>query len=237
MFKTTMRNLVYRLRFHLNSFLVPTNDPIRGFQVQNRFGYGKIPDITKPTGYNEHLGCDFHEIYQTIIRPYIHGFTKALEVGSGRGSYTRGLLDAKEVWVLEAQPRWMTRIDEFLQHPRNLTFIKVEDTSCRELPDSYFDYFLSMATFYTFHDQQREEYLTNLFSKMKHGAQCFLMIGDWEKYKRHLGHYPVNSGVDVTDWKYTNADRMADMLERIGWRVVTKDVGVMKRDTIIHFTK
>lgn len=231
-----LKRIIYNARFSLHARFVNKRDPFEIAKLQNRYGYFRCGDITKPTGYNEGLGGDLHEIYLKIIQPYINSEICALDIGAGRGGFTKPMLLAKEVWALEAQPRWMCRIDEFLGYPKNFTFIKVKDFLCDDLPDNHFDYCLSMATFYLLTQEQQAEYFKNLFPKMKHGANGFIMIADFEKYKNYIGHYPEISS-DVNQWKYNTAEISERALKSYGWEVISRDVGLLKRDAIIHFRK
>lgn len=231
-----LKHIIYNVRFSLHTSFVDKRDPFEIAKLQNKYGYFRCGDITQPTGYNEGLGGDLHEVYRRIIQPYINPDVCTLDIGAGRGGFTKTMLAAKEVWVLEAQPRWMCQIDEFLGFPKNFTFVKVKDFLCNDLPDNHFDYCLSMATFYLLTEEQQAAYFKNLFPKMKQGAHCFIMLADFEKYKNHLGHYPEILA-DVNQWKYNTAEISERALKHYGWEVVSKDTGLLKRDAIIHFRK
>lgn len=235
-FKRRASYYFYNLRFWLNSLAINKNDSVQAHKVFWKYGYYELPDITKPTGYNSGLGGDPHQLYLEIIKPYINAQTRVLEVGAGGGAYTRGLLPAKEVWILEAQPRWMTRIDQRLGHPKNLKFIQVKDFSCSGAPDNYFDYLFSVGTFPYFTQAEQEEYFKNLYPKMKTGANCFVMVADFEKYKKYLGYYTQDQNSPVS-WKYNTADMTCALLRKIGWKIISPDIDLYKRDAIVHFVR
>ncbi|HYP50014.1 MAG TPA: hypothetical protein VEQ34_03675, partial [Pyrinomonadaceae bacterium] len=66
-----------------------------------RSNYGQI-------GYMSIL----HATYLRCIKPYIKPETAALEIGAGRGAWTRCLLPAREVWCLDALPAEYNRFWE-----------------------------------------------------------------------------------------------------------------------------
>jgi hypothetical protein len=139
-------------------------------------------DPTGPSNYG-HLGyiSILHAVYLVCIRPYITPQTMALEIGPGRGAWTKTMLKAKEVWCLDAKSRESNGIDDHLSHPRNLVYHKVEDFTCRELPDNTFDFLFSFGAFCHISWDGTAQYMTNLFPKLRSGATAFVMIADYER--------------------------------------------------------
>lgn len=219
-----------------------------------------------------------HAVYLGCIRPYVKANTVALEIGPGRGAWTKVLLGAREVWALDAKSREDNRIDEYLGCPKNLFYHQVRDFSCRELPDDYFTYMFSFGCFCHISWEGTETYAANLFPKLKSGATCFWMIADYEQRNRLAGlfdRYDIvrqilppsffrpmewlnriskyrllgrpslevlaqhqSTGTSERGrWHHSGRERTAVMLERIGFRVISRDVGFALRDPILHFEK
>ena len=125
-----------------------------------------------------------HAVYLVCIRPYITPETIALEIGPGRGAWTKTMLNAKEVWCLDAKSREANSIDTYLGYPSNLVYHKVEDFSCRELPDNKFDFLFSFGAFCHISWDGTAQYMTNLYPKLRSGATAFVMIADYEHNNR-----------------------------------------------------
>src|SRR5687768_10253633 len=124
-----------------------------------------------------------HATYLRCIKPYITAETVALEIGPGRGGWTKALLPAKEVWVLDALSAEHNRFFEYLNHPKNVKYIQVEDFQCAELPENHFDYMFSFGCLCHVTFEGISEYAENIFGKLKSGANCFWMIADKQKYE------------------------------------------------------
>lgn len=92
-------------------------------------------------------GLDYHEIYQRAIKSLVSESDRVLEIGCGRGNWTKGLLNAKEVWCMDAQSLEKNSILSYLDSPTNLHYIEVSDYSCKEMPDNYFDFLWSYDCF------------------------------------------------------------------------------------------
>lgn len=123
-----------------------------------------------------------HATFLRCVKPYITNDTIALEIGPGRGAWTKAMLPAKEVWALDALPEEHNRFYEYLGHPSNVKYFQVNDFECNELPDDYFDYMFSFGCLCHISFKGIAEYAANIYSKLKHGSNCFWMIADYDKY-------------------------------------------------------
>jgi len=124
--------------------------------------------------------------YLTCIRPYVNSSTIALEIGPGRGAWTKTFLQAREVWCLDVLSAQHNRFWEYVGDARNVKYVQVSDLSCSILPDYHFDYLFSFGTFVHLSFKSVSEYMGNLYPKLKAGANCFVMVADYEKYARAM---------------------------------------------------
>jgi len=122
-----------------------------------------------------------HAVYQVCVKPYINNGTIALEIGPGRGAWTKAMLEAKEIWLLDAKSREDNKIDEYLGYPDNLQYFHMQDFSCDMLPDNYFTYSFSFGCLCHVPFEGTKQYARNLFPKLKSGANAFWMIADYDK--------------------------------------------------------
>ena len=137
-----------------------------------------------------------HATYLRCIKPYITPETVVLEIGPGRGAWTKAMLAAKEVWVLDAVSAEHNRFYEYLGHPGNVRYFQVKDFECNELPDDKFNYMFSYGCMCHISFAGITEYATHIFPKLKRGSNCFWMIADYEKYNNSVRN--INS---LSIWK------------------------------------
>ena len=123
-----------------------------------------------------------HATYLRCVKPYINDRTVALEIGPGRGSWTRTLLPAKEVYALDALSEEHNQLFQYLGHPKNVKYFQVKDFKCEVLPENYFDYMFSFACLCHVSFGGITEYAINIFPKLKPGSNCFWLVADYDKY-------------------------------------------------------
>lgn len=124
--------------------------------------------------------------YLVCIKPYVSADTRALEIGPGRGAWTKTMLAAKEVWTLDALSAEYNGFFEYLNHPTNVRYIQVSDFECRDLPDGYFDFLFSFGCLCHVSFEGISAYAKNLFPKLASGAHCFWLVADKAKYARFV---------------------------------------------------
>jgi len=125
-----------------------------------------------------------HAVYQVCIRPYIKPDTVVLEIGAGRGAWTKTMLGAKKIWCLDALPaeynHFWPNVGE--EYKPKINYIQVSDFLCKDLPEEYFDFLFSFGTFCHISWEGQCEYYRNLYSKMRSGGVGMVMIADFDKY-------------------------------------------------------
>lgn len=150
-----------------------------------RSGYGQLGFIS--TLYATYLRC---------IKPYINKDSISLEIGPGRGCWTKGLLSSKEIYALDALSEEHNEFFKYLGYPENVQYFQVEDFKCEMLPDNYFNYMFSYGCLCHVSFEGIREYAKNLYPKLKGNSNCFWMIADYDKYNRAI----LNLN-DLSIWK------------------------------------
>ncbi len=223
-----------------------------------------------------------HATYLCCIKPYLTQESVVLEIGPGRGAWTRTFVSAREIWCLDALSAEHNGFWEFVGRSEKIKYIQVADFSCSMLPDNKFDYFFSFGTFCHISFEGLSEYMKNIYPKLVKGCQCFLMVADYEKYNRciadsgkvnafrilglvkpekrykrliwrHISSYIERVAVEreafefqpeIEDnlprparWYNAGVTRTCELLEKLGYRVLDPDMGVLHRDPMIHFCK
>ena len=189
-----------------------------------------------------------HVVYLTCIKPYVSEDTVALEIGPGRGAWTRALLKAKEIWCLDAVSAKDNRFWEYVGRIPKVKYSQVVDFSCNTLPDDKFDYLFSFGVFCHISFDGIQAYMENLYPKLKEGADCFVMIADYNKYNSAYANMQGAERVPVLNtnedqvirpgrWYHAGREQTCNMLVETGYKIVDEDVGALHRDVIIHFQK
>lgn len=138
------------------------------------FGWVGVP-------YAIALGC---------IRPYVGPKTVAVEIGPGRGAYTRALLAAREVWCLDALSAKHNGFWEYVGEHPNVHYIQVTDFACEMLPDEGVDFVFSYDALCHVPFEGIEAYAAALRPKLREGAHAFWMVADYAKYRRFIAERP-----------------------------------------------
>lgn len=78
-----------------------------------------------------------HAIYQVCIRHYILSETIVLEIGPGRGTWTKTMLGAKDIWCLDALSAEHNKFWEHIgnEHKKKVKYEKVTDLFLQEFAE------------------------------------------------------------------------------------------------------
>jgi len=175
-----------------------------------------------------------HATYLVCIKPYLSHWDNALEIGSGRGAWTKCLLPFKTVHVLEVLPPEETHLYEYIGKQRHVFYHTVKDFSCIELPDNYFRFMFSFGCMCHIPFSGITAYARNLYPKLTDGSHCFWMIADYA----WAGLVPDEDNEPRPGrWYDAGLDRTCEMLEKQGYIIHDSNVRTNMRDPIIHFGK
>jgi hypothetical protein len=202
-------------------------------------------------------GIDINKIYQICIQPYINSNTTVLEIGTNGGGWLSRMLEAKRLIGLDALSADHTGFWKNVPKLDKISYHYVLDFSCDCLEEDSIDFVFSYDVFCHISFSGTEEYLKNLYNKLKPGANGFIMIADSDKYQNKQGrikltetsgHSDWDTFVDDFDgkvsyrpgrWYFYDTERFCKLLEKYNYILVDKDV-IGKYDAkspIIHFKK
>lgn len=180
---------------------------IKSFKDLWRGGYFE-GDPLQPMGESGYKELGFmsvlHATYLRCIKPYINNETVVLEIGPGRGAWTKTMLGAKEIVVLDALSAEHNRFFEYVGCHNHITYFQIKDFECKVLKDDYFNYMFSFGCLCHVSFDGIKEYAKNIFPKLKSGSNCFWMIADYKKYNKaisNLDKYSIFSLIP-SDRKY-----------------------------------
>jgi hypothetical protein len=122
-----------------------------------------------------------HATYLRCIKPYIDSASVVLEIGPGKGAWTKCMLSAKEVWALDALPEANNGFYQYLGNPANVKYFHVNDFECSMLPERYFSYMFSFGCLCHVSFAGITAYAKNIYPKLQDGAECFWLVADYSK--------------------------------------------------------
>jgi phospholipid N-methyltransferase len=129
-----------------------------------------------------------HATYLACIKPYVHSDTRVLEIGPGRGAWTRTMLNAQEIVCCDALSAEHNKFWEYVGRAPNVTYNQVSDFTLSFLPDDHFTYFFSFGVFCHISPQGTNEYFKSIFKKLASGSHGFVMVADRDKLRAALSH-------------------------------------------------
>jgi phospholipid N-methyltransferase len=190
------------------------------------------------------IGGSYRLVFKRAILPYINKDSKVLELGPGQGSWTRAILKHipdGELFTIDFQD-----LNRFLK-PENyngrLKTFQIDSNDYCMLPDEYFDFFWSMGVLCHNNEDWIGEILKNSYKKMKRGGIAVHQYADWEKLEKYgwqKGRLPLefkNKPDDEIWWPRNSKSQMVKLAERVNWKVITPDLDLLGRDSIIVLTK
>jgi hypothetical protein len=138
-------------------------------------------------GLTSFLGVS-HAIYLGVILPNLTPSTTVLEIGCGRGAWTKLMLGAKEIYCLDALSPEHNGFYEYVGRHDHVHYARVEDFSMKEVPLDSIDFAFSYDALCHVSFDGISEYAKNLFPRMRSGAQGVWMVADYCKYNEFVTH-------------------------------------------------
>jgi hypothetical protein len=133
--------------------------------------------------------------YLLCIKPYVSSETIVLEIGPGRGAWTKTMLHAREVWCLDALSAEHNGFWSYVGRQPHVRYEHISDFSCSVVPDGSVDFLFSFGCFPHISPEGIAEYMRNLYSKLRPGAHGFISFADYDKLNwayRHIDRFSVS---------------------------------------------
>ncbi len=187
----------------------------------------------------ERIGGSYHDVYQAALTAGISPGSRVLELGPGRGSWTRALLSHLTTGTLHTVDfqditRWLNPAD----YGGRLIPHQVTDNNYDVLPDGHFDFLFAWGVLCHWAQDDIETILRRLRGKLRPGGRAFCGYAAWDKLDRFgwdKGGVPT-AFRDQPDaaiwWPRNTVGDMARLCERAGWRVLEADLDIVARDGI-----
>lgn len=123
-------------------------------------------------------------IYQACIKPYVNHKTIALEIGPGRGAFSKAILqrEPRHMYAVDAAPPEHTKFWSYIEQSEKIEYLTVSDSRLDGVPDGLIDYVFSFGCLCHVQPEAIDAYIESLAKKMRSGANGFMMIADYDKY-------------------------------------------------------
>jgi SAM-dependent methyltransferase len=133
--------------------------------------------------------------YVCCIKPYVRADATVIEIGSGRGAWTKAIADLnpERIYAVDVVTPEYSGFWNYVGKRKNVEHIIVEDFSLSGIPDASADYFFSFGCFCHLKPDMCVSYIHSLSHKMKPGAHGFLMIADFDKFNACFSDYKGHS--------------------------------------------
>lgn len=215
--------------------------------LQQEFGYGYdsgnvlswIPGWVR-FSEERRSGGSYRRIFNNAVRPYLHPSSKVLELGPGKGSWSRAILTCipdGELHTVDFQDvtRWLSPDT----YTGRLTCHHVQDNSFQKLPGAYFDLFWSFGVLCHNESASILEILQSARRTMKRGGVSIHQYGDWiklEQFGWNRGGVPQTFKTQRDEniwWPRNDQQAMTKLAREAGWDVLCADLNLLRRDSLI----
>ena len=208
--------------------------------LDNQNGYSEQPSNlpARQMGFISAL----HATYLLTIRNRLPVLATVLEIGPGRGGWTKALLtqNPSKIYALDALSAEHNGFYSYVGNDNRVTYVQVDNFECAPVPDCSVDFFFSFGVFCHISRRGTETYFSSIARKMKQGATGYCMISDYEKMGRALGHVVSQNEHDQPEagrWYHLGQTWFCEMLNKHGFEILDSDIGVLVRDPIVHFRR
>lgn len=197
-------------------------------ELIDTFGYGYYEDWK---GYESD---EEQTIVNTCLVPFYNSNMTAMEIGCGGGKWTNYLSPQfKLIYALDVIPPALKH--EF----NNVKYIELneKDFYCTGIEDNSIDFVWSFGTFCHFSPPACEEYMTNIYKKLKPNGKGVIMFANWPRNFKYKNYWtPTGLHSRHGNWYYNDEKHTINVLNRLQYKNV-RDMIPNFRDSLIYFEK
>lgn len=186
------------------------------------------------------IGGSYRNVFLKALLPHLKPNSVVVELGPGKGSWSRAILNyipQGKLHTVDFQDvsKWLKPE----KYDGRLICHKVENNSFDCLEDNSFDFFWSFGVLCHNNIGDIKEILKNSLTKIKVGGIAVHQYGDWEKLDKFgwkKGKVPESFKTQPDEeiwWPRNTQKTMSSLAIDVGWQVISSDLEVVKRDSII----
>jgi SAM-dependent methyltransferase len=182
--------------------------------------------------YGKRVPGNLSKVPRLYIEPYVTPETVALEIGSGGGRWTRYLLAARKVIVVELNGEFFDYLRE--RFPNDTDRLEFYETSGHEMSgveDESVDFVFSFGTFVHIDPEDIDAYLGEIRRTLRPDGTATIHYGDRSK-KFFDGKPPDYAGFsDMT------AEKMEGFLSAHGFEILEHDRRLLNHSNVVVFRR
>lgn len=184
------------------------------------------------------IGGSYRKTFYRAILPFLRPDSSVLEIGPGRGSWSRAILaylpDGELTSLDFIDVRQWINPTEF---NGRFVFHQVQDFSFSSVPEDYFDFFWSFGVLCHHTIEQICGILANSRPKMRKGGVAVHEYGHWDKMFQsgRMVSFPqlIEEPDEKSWWPSNSPEAMEAAAREAGWICIEPDLDLFTRDGII----
>ena len=167
------------------------------------------------------------KVRRRYLEPYVSSETVALEIGAGGGRWTRYLLSAREVVVVELNSEFFPYLESRFPEARGkLRFYETSGYELSGVDDKSVDFVFSFGTFVHIAPDGIDAYLAEIRRVLRPGGVVSIHYADRSK-KFFAGPRGFGGFSDM------NADKMEDLAARRGFELLEHDRAILNHSNVV----
>lgn len=182
--------------------------------------------------HGKNLPGNLAKVRKRYVEPYVTPDMVALEIGGGGGRWTRYLLEAREVVVVDLNSEFFPYIESrFPDAADKLRFYQTSGYELAGVETESIDFVLSFGTFVHIDPEGIDAYLGEIHRVLSPGAAATIHYGDRSK-KFFDGRPP-----DFAGFSDMNAEKMERLVAGHGFDLVEHDLRLLNHSNVAVLRK
>ena len=138
-----------------------------------------------------------HAIYLGCIKPYVSASTDVLEIGCGRGAWSRLMKQCHQLNCVDALDADHNGFWEYVGRQPNIAYTKVSDFSLSNIAPDSIDFCFSYDALCHVSFEGISSYAQSLYPRLRRGGHAVWMVADYEKFNRFVDAQDAYSALNV----------------------------------------
>lgn len=171
---------------------------------------------------------DLSKIISDYIKPYVATESVVLEIGAGGGRWTKYMLNAKEIIIVELNPEFFSYLKErFKENISKFNFYKTSGYELDGIKTNYVDYIFTFGTFVHIDPEGIFTYLEHVKRVLKPGAIAVIQYSDKTKIRGRI----------AKTFSDMNPKKMEDFVSKYSFKLLDHNTRLLNHSSIIVIQK
>ncbi len=190
-------------------------------------------------------GANYKVIFDVLVKPHLLPGKTILEIGPGKGSWTKAVLDNLPpdgtLYVIDRLPMEAMIRQRCPGVGDRLRFIQTLSNDYSSVPNSTIDFAFSFGVFVHLPLKEIETILARLLPKLRSAGEVVLQYSNWDKldkwgwekariptwFRGHPNHPDVW-------WTRNNPETMKAIADGCGYAILSLDLGYFQSCSVLH---